>query len=193
MLGPTHVLIGVSAAVASGRFFGNVLDVFMLLALILGSLAPDIDGDGTITKPGRIFQVFLGWRVAKAIDTLTQAVAAILKGIFGHRGAFHAPVVGGALCATAYYYENTFLLYFSLGYGLHLLADFFTKGGIPLLLPFSRKEFSGAPLRVGSKLELLVACLFLFFILFFGWELLPSEVKETHRRIYNLIVHGERW
>lgn len=108
----------------------NHLDVASITALSLGTLMPDID------EP----QSFIGRRTAAGVSHLMNI-------IFGHRGMTHT------ICATTLvffigiliskwgllpYYSTTA---FTLGYFLHILADSFSKSGVPWLLPFSKKKY----------------------------------------------------
>ena len=50
----------------------------------------------------------------------------------------------------------TWLTWFGIGYVLHLVGDMFTKSGIPLFGPFSKRKVSLFPMRTGGDLEALI-------------------------------------
>jgi len=57
---PTHIVFGLNTALAAITFGATLPSAISLLALIIGSLAPDIDSPrSTISKPGQLFSKFL--------------------------------------------------------------------------------------------------------------------------------------
>ena len=88
MTAPTHILTGLASVVVVGRVSGVTPDAVGLLALIVGTLAPDIDGNGAITRPGTILRELIGRGLATLIDAVFEFIAAIIGTIFGHRGLF---------------------------------------------------------------------------------------------------------
>jgi len=54
---------------------------------------------------------------------------------FGHRGFTHGLVFVGLIGFLGYHYELTTLYYLAGGIALHLLGDFLTPSGVPLLWP----------------------------------------------------------
>ena len=81
-------------------------------------------------------------------------------------------------------FDVTWLVWFSVGYTVHLIADAFTASGIPFFSPFSTERISYAHVRVGGGTELVFAIAVLFFTCLCGWTLLPEDVKATHAAIY---------
>jgi inner membrane protein len=180
MTAPTHVLSGLAVVVVVGRLFGVTPNALGLLSLIVGSLAPDIDGKGSITRPGKIFNVFLGFRLARFVDNIFQFIAKVIGFIFGHRGFIHAPLLGILFIAIGLFFHQTWIVWFGVGYLSHLLGDFFTPAGIPIWSPISFRKFSIGNIRVGSRHELILALGILVFVCVFGWSLLPEKVKDVH-------------
>ena len=84
MTAPTHILTGLASVVVVGRVSGLTPDAVSLLAFIVGSLAPDIDGQGVITRPGTILRGLFGREVANVIDAIFQIISATIRTMFGH-------------------------------------------------------------------------------------------------------------
>jgi len=45
------------------------------------------------------------------------------------------------------------LLWFGIGYGLHIAGDALTVSGVPLLGPLTKKDFSLLPMTTGKRIE----------------------------------------
>jgi membrane-bound metal-dependent hydrolase YbcI (DUF457 family) len=188
MTAPTHVISGLAVVVAVGRLAGMTPDAVGLLAVIFGSLAPDIDGTGVITRPGTILRRLLGRGLANLLDMIAEFVAAVVRLFFRHRGFIHAPLLAVCLLAAGVLLAQGCLIWFGVGYAVHLLGDAMTRGGIPMWSPFSTRRVSLSSMRTGSRGELVVASVLLVFTCLCGWTLLPETVKESHRHLYNEIV-----
>ena len=188
MTGPTHVLIALAGTVAVSRLGGIIPDGPALLLLILGALAPDLDGEGTITRPGQLFRTFLGWRVAKLVDTFFLILSGIVRLLFGHRGFCHAPLLGLILLGSGLVAELPLLRWFGGGFLWHLAGDFLTPCGIPLISPFSSRHFHGASIVTGSFVEKLFFLALLLATMVLGWPLLPEEVKAAHLKLLELVT-----
>jgi len=101
--------------------------------LIFGVVFPDID------EP----ESWIGRR--------TIIISNIIKFIFGHRGFTHTLIftilllIIGLIYIDIYIGLNSKMIYmlygFVAGVFLHIIGDAHTKGGVPLLLPFSKKKF----------------------------------------------------
>ena len=187
MTGPTHVLIALAGAAATGHLTGSVPSGGAIIFIILGALAPDLDGGGSITRPGRIFQSLLGHRLAKLIDVLIQVISGVVQVIFGHRGFIHSPFLGLLFMAGGWLAGLPMLFWFGWGYIWHLAGDFLTPAGIPLLAPISLKRFHGANIVTGSMTEKLLSILLLVVTVLLGWPLLPEGVREAHLNLIELL------
>lgn len=107
----THLAVSLVAAV----ILFNEMSIPALVALMLGSLLPDIDS----TKS------FLGSKLL------------IIGFIFRHRGIFHSLIAILGLGALAYYFLSAEIaLAFLAGYAIHLLLDMLTHEGITPFFPF---------------------------------------------------------
>jgi inner membrane protein len=111
---------------------------------ILGSIAPDIDNRKSI------------------IGNKMKITSTVTNKIFGHRGITHTPalllamfLIGVvALVMTDSWKYFPVLCGFAVGYASHLFLDMLTKGGIPLLFPFSRKRINLTPFKTGGFFEI---------------------------------------
>ncbi len=180
MTGPTHVLIGLSAVVLCGHAAELTPTPLGLFAVIVGSLAPDIDGESSIRRPGFLIKPFVGWRVSNAFDDFFEVFAKLVSKLLGHRGVLHAPLLGFTLLCASGLGGIAWLYWFGLGYSFHIYGDYMTFAGVPVFSPFSTKTYSGSNLRVGSRQEKLLALLLVPLICVAGWPLLPETIKEGH-------------
>jgi len=153
MRAPTHVAVSalvILAAAKAGLNVGNPVD-YALAAL--GALLPDIDHPGSWI--GRRFKL-IAWPVTI---------------VFGHRGITHSLLATAAVSAALLtQVAAAWTVPIGLGYLSHLLADYLTPAGIPLLYP-SRKAFHcPTPIRTGGPGELAIlmgSAAFLTYRLFF--------------------------
>ena len=96
MTAPTHIVTGLATVVVVGRVTGVTPDAVSLMAIVFGSLAPDIDGKGVITRPGTILRQLIGRGSASLLDAVFEFIAAVESFFFGHQGFIHSPLL--ALC-----------------------------------------------------------------------------------------------
>lgn len=89
-------------------------------AVLIGTLLPDIDHPKS-------------W-VGKRVKVLSYPIIII----FGHRGITHSLLMVSALVFAAYSLDNWILYWVTIGYAGHLLGDYLTDSGIPLLYPLKR-------------------------------------------------------
>ncbi len=150
-----------------------------MLLVLIGSIAPDIDGDGSITRPGRILERLLPRSAARTLDSLGQVIGKLIRLVFGHRGFFHWPILALVLIGASAYFKLEWLFWFGIGYSSHILGDFLTKGGVPVFAPLSFKARSALPIKTGSSQELLLFGLLMLYLLIQGPALLPKGVQEA--------------
>ena len=189
-MAPTHILTGLASIVIVGRVGGPTPDAVDLAAFMVGSLAPDVDGQGVITKPGTILRRFLGRELANVLDAIGQLISCPIRFIFGHP-RFH-PLTAHCLSILAIgaYLNWPWLMWFGGGYTSHLLGDALTAGGIPIWSPVSSKRVSLSRMKTGSRTEAVPAGVLFLLVCGFGWALLPEQVKHTHRQLYEVIVNS---
>ena len=149
MTGKHHLIAGIGAGIcmtSSLIYFKDtttVPAVFTGVGLVVGSLFPDIDS--STSK--------LGKRV--------KPVSKIISKLFGHRGFFHSLIFIGLLFLLLKHIfdtknisqYNVIYIGFCCGCLLHLVCDMMTKGGVPLLYPFSKFKFHLTGMKSGSKYE----------------------------------------
>lgn len=152
----THITTSLAATVAVSSQTDMNLSAGLLVGVIIGSLLPDIDEPKS--KIGR---------KAPGISHATKLV-------FGHRGFTHT-LIATVLVGWLLFYFTTSVPFgiaqgITIGYLFHILGDSFSKSGVPLFMPFTKKHF-GIPLyRTGSIIEHLI---FLLSIVALGY-LIPT-------------------
>ena len=137
------MLIGLAAtgAVIAGGL--EPLSPVVLIAAVIGSLAPDADTPYSIA--GRVLP-FVSWPLYQTV---------------GHRTLTHSVVglgLAGLLAALLEYISPLFSgVSFLLGYVLHIAADLITQEGVAFLYPFERRRTRVWPrVRTGSWMEMVV-------------------------------------
>jgi inner membrane protein len=188
MTGPTHVLLGLCTGVLLCKTDIVHLDPVSLLCLFAGSLAPDIDADGaSITRPGSLLRGFLHRGLVKLLDEIGRLVCALANKISGHRGLFHTPALASVILLVSWYYSSAHLGWFGLGYISHIVADAFTYTGVSLLWPARKFNYSFSSMRTGSATEGWLAACMVFFVVGFGWPLLPENTREGFQELRELL------
>lgn len=151
---PTHVVGGITAGIAVNKFIvPTIADVSSVEGVVglgavmagafLGSILPDIDHKGS----------FIGRRL--------KVTSFIVNHTVGHRGLTHALIFTIGLTTLLLFlvmqlsgFPQMIMLLFVLGLfgGMisHLLLDMMTKQGIPLLYPFTKKNYSIARFKTGG-------------------------------------------
>ncbi len=123
-----------------------------VLTTILGSLFPDLDSS------------------TSKLGSKMKITSTIINKLFGHRGFLHSPlfIVFMMWLLNRIFVTNNIQEYsllwqgFAFGMMNHLICDMMTKGGIPILYPFSRVKVSFTFMKSGSKWEwipLLLVCI----------------------------------
>lgn len=173
--GPSHIILALASSVALSRVTGYVPDPVDLLLLSVGALLPDIDGNGSITRPGTILKKLLGKTLSQLVNVLVAPIALSIKLLFGHRGITHSLIVPAIFFALGIILNTKHWLTF--GYLTHIFGDLLTPKGVPLLSPLINRNFSLKVFRTGSSVEVVVTICLLFYLVFFGIELLPENTK----------------
>lgn len=139
----TGIITVTTFAVSADPSEKIVFSAALILGSYIGSLIPDLDHPKSLI--GRKFKV-----LSKGINKT-----------FGHRGITHTPlfliiysILIMRLPNIFQGYVKTIVQYFSfgtiIGYISHLILDFITVGGIPLLYPISKRHFRIARFRSSS-------------------------------------------
>lgn len=177
MNGSTHMIIGLAASAAASDWVGSTPDSPEILAVLIGSLAPDIDGRGSITRPGRYVKAGIGETAAGMIDSVLKKCSSTIQSVLGHRGMLHAPFFSALICSFGAFTGNAWIVWFGWGYFSHLAADYFTQRGIPVFGPISAKPYRGSSMKNDSKAETMVALFFTIYIAIWGWGILPPAAS----------------
>lgn len=144
MMGLNHAIIGALTYLSVDRVTHSGLtapSANYLAAAILGSLTPDLDSPKSS----------LGRRV--------WPLSWSLKIIYGHRGITHSLLacllvgVGLFLACAAWPGHKAYGVAFTIGYASHILADWFTKEGVPLLWPLPKRFRCPLNFATGGFLE----------------------------------------
>lgn len=179
MLSPTHLGIGLASAV----YLNSLPDaphfsVIDFVALSIGAIAPDIDtGEGAIAKPSEVVGKWLPKGPKVYIDTVFGGLSKGIATLFGHRTVFHWPLIGFALIYFGDAIETPWVSWFGWGYLMHILADFFTPGGVPIFGPVFWKSIGIPAIETGSFRELILCFVIWIYVIFEGFYQLPDETK----------------
>jgi len=184
MVGPSHAVCALGVVVAAGHLIGITPNRIELLFYLIGTLAPDIDGDGSIARPGTILKSFLGWKVAKFIDQLGATVSAMANSICGHRGFFHWPALALCLIAAGRFLGSSGLIWFGFGYLVHILCDTLTRQGVPFFAPLRFRSYSLSLFATGSFRELILTLCVLIATVNWGFTLLPPTLQAGFHEIH---------
>lgn len=156
MKGSSHLMLGLAVPVAASVLLDVTPmppDAAAWAGLVVGSLLPDVDGDGEIVRFGNwLPRVTPDW-IEKTLNRIGLTISKIIKSVLGHRGPCHWPIWGLAMTGAGWYYGITWLVWLGVGFGLHLLGDIITVQGIPAFGPLSSKKVSLFPMRVGGLIE----------------------------------------
>jgi inner membrane protein len=144
MMGLSHAIVGALAYLSVHQVTKSGLtapSLNYLAMAVLGSLAPDLDSPKSS----------LGRRV--------RSLSRGLKSFSGHRGFTHSLLacfvlgLGLALiCSTRPGWE-AYGVAFIIGYTSHILADWLTREGVPLLWPFPKRFHCPLNFATGGLLE----------------------------------------
>lgn len=183
MLGSSHVVVGFAAALATSHLFHVPLSPVVLAAALAGSLAPDIDGGGSISRPSKFFGGALPRFAGRIVDSIGAGSSAAVRALVGHRGVLHWPLTGIIIFMTGFYLRSPLTSWFAIGYLSHILADTVTVEGIPFFAPLSLRRVSLGVCRTGSFVEFLLIAALSGCILYFSNDQMTKEIsKALHLR-----------
>lgn len=142
-------LVGIKALNTVGVDLGSSINEAIFISTsVIGSLLPDIDHKGS----------YIGRRA--------KITSSLISSLFEHRGATHSPIIITSFMFILNLLFSKFVasgpivtivfLGFYVGMMSHVLLDMVTKGGVPLLLPISKKKFSLTNIKTGSLGEQLI-------------------------------------
>lgn len=132
----THLIFSALVTAAAAKVGLVEPTVGVVVAAALGCLLPDIDHPSS----------YIGRRILP--------VSLLIGGIFGHRGITHSLLAVGVmsafLVAASMGKANQVIFALALGYLSHLLADWMTNSGVPLMWPRATKYKSPVTVETGS-------------------------------------------
>jgi len=179
MTGPTHVAIALAATLAVAAT-GQIPtpDALGWVAVVVGSLAPDIDGGGTIARPGSLFGKLLPRWLARTLDKIGLTLSRVIRAVLGHRNATHWPVWAAVLIDVGFGLQKPWLMWLGWGYLWHIMGDFATVSGVPLLGPLITKDIKWSPIRTGTWPEWVISFCLWGVIFYYGWAYIPPEIQN---------------
>lgn len=154
----THAAAGLSASIlaAQAMHVGALPTLLIISGGILGSYLPDID------------------HPKSAFGSRVLPLSLPISAVFGHRGITHSLIAVVGVSALSWWvlktahWEQSWLLPLvegvAVGYLSHLVGDYFTNSGIPLLWPSRRKFVSPVKLCTGDIREYILA------LVLYGWS-----------------------
>ena len=134
MLFYTHVVIGIILFLSFGHLFAEANVVIFLLVVLLGSLLPDIDENGS------------------KINQWSGIIGRIVSFFTKHRGVSHSIFFSALLFFIVKWFFGIYSWAFLIGYLGHIFADGITPMGVHIFYPFSNFKIKG-PIKVGSFAE----------------------------------------
>lgn len=144
MIGKSHAVFGLGSYLLVGATAINqdysLLEwiAYSPLALI-GSLFPDLDHHNSRIK-----------------RNLLVKIASFPLTLFGHRTWSHSLLIMAAIGSLLYLIPEQYeigLVAFLIGYASHIIGDWMTPAGVPLLWPIKTKFRSPLNFRTGSWIE----------------------------------------
>jgi len=188
MQGRNHVALALTVPLAWAMFNDPILPTSAIGwgSLIIGSLSPDLDGEGSICYLGNFLPRHITPKpVVRVLNWVGRTISSGIRAILGHRAALHAPiwgvlmiVAGMNILAPARWpsllsmpnigFGSGWLFWFGIGYLLHIFGDSLTKSGVPLFWPIVSKDISFAPMVTGKFIERAFGVLLWLFV---GWRI----------------------
>jgi len=196
MIAQTHVGIGLLASIVCSQAYGIPFTVLHFFAVLFGSVFPDIDYEGSIINPAGINPAGInpaginpaginpaGINPAGSSSTgrnrgLLAELSHLIAAVFGHRGFFHWPALGLVLTILGLLLGQLWLFWFGWAYTWHIIADSFTRQGVPFFAPFSKAMYGWGAFATGSFPEGIICVVVWWGVLCFGFVLLPDSLQD---------------
>lgn len=158
MQGKNHVALALAAplglAMATGSTEFLPTGVAGWGGLILGSLAPDLDGEGSICYLGNFLPRHITPKpIVRILNWIGRTISSGIRAVLGHRKSLHWPTWGFIMAAWGWGLGLDWLMWFGIGYVFHIIGDSLTKSGVPLFGPLSSKDISFTPMVTGKFVE----------------------------------------
>ena len=160
MLGKSHLTFGAGSYLCCSQFLavGFEAQLIGLPAALIGSIFPDIDAFNA-----RIKQNWIIWILTLPFTFL------------GHRTWSHSLFIVVILTLPVIWLDGLgrwLLLSFIIGYVSHILGDWMTPRGVPLLYPVKKGFSSPLTFRTGSVFEWFIALIPMLGYALFSFKLL---------------------
>lgn len=157
MMAFTHAAAGATAALLVAQYMnaGTIQSLLILSGGVIGSYMPDID------------------HPKSAFGSRVLPLSLPISAIFGHRGITHSLIAVVGISWLMWWVLNQadwdrgitipMVIGFAAGYLSHLLGDWLTNSGVPLLWPSKRRFVSPLKLCTGDFREYILG------VLMYGW------------------------
>ncbi|SEQ61428.1 metal-dependent hydrolase [Piscibacillus halophilus] len=120
----THITTSLTLAAGISKYLALPFTVGYLAGTVLGSVLPDIDKKDS----------FIGQR--------SLGISHLVQMLFGHRGFTHSVLCWVIISIICLNYPSAFTYGLLIGYIGHIIGDFFSNRGVPILYPIIKKPFS---------------------------------------------------
>lgn len=199
MKGKTHAALGLSSTLFLLSPIPENLILYSCFTVI-GSLIPDIDTKyGLIHKTESCFLLLATFVYSLIVIPLKSlSIIGIILFIylsyksssFDHRTITHSLLWGVIFTLSLLFISPRILMPFSIGYFMHLLADSFTKAGVPILLPYSKNKYGPKLIKSSGEVDnalYFIGILFIFIYVFKIYSIneLVLAIKSFCLPIYN--------
>jgi len=160
----THLLTSFAGAVGLSHLTEIPIGLAFTAGLIVGTLLPDIDEPNSFIS--RRTSITITKR--KSGKRKRVGLSTLIHMLFGHRGFTHSIAATGILSLLLYVWMHPFVIGLVIGYGFHIVGDFFSKRGVPLLHPLSKKRFKIHLYTTGRWSESVIFAVILIGLLYMG-------------------------
>ncbi|TFB15101.1 metal-dependent hydrolase [Filobacillus milosensis] len=165
----THIISSLTIAAGISKYFAIPFTAGYIIGTAIGSVLPDLDKRDS----------FIGKR--------SFGLARIIQMVFGHRGFTHSLFCWVLISIICLNYPSAFTYGLSIGYIGHIIGDFFSNRGVPLLYPIIRKPFNPSSFityRTGGTSEslVLVASIIILLIMILDGPLINEFVQSIREK-----------
>ena len=169
MTGATHIVLALGTLGVQRWFTGLELTPSGIVMVVVGALAPDLDGQGLIARPGRLLTRWIGRRAAGWVNAPFLLLSGMVRSQFGHRGLLHTPFLVVCMGLIASIWQLDWMLFFAWGYSTHIVGDLCTVSGIPVFGPYRWQRYRVMSVRTGTYGEVIVAAVLIGLSVLWSW------------------------
>ena len=160
----THLLTSFAGAVGLSHLTELPIGLAFTTGLLLGTLLPDIDEPNSLISR----RTSITLRKRKNGSSRRVGLGTLVHKLCGHRGFTHSIAATGILALLLYVWMHPFSIGLVIGYAFHIVGDFFSKRGVPLLHPLTNKRFKIHLYTTGRWSESMMFALILIGLLYMG-------------------------